>query len=126
MKDEALKLALKALVTLSEQSDCDIDSFTFGRFGGNTAITAIKEALAQPAQDPAGLIESLKDAKPCCGRYETCYRACTPRGKFLGQRDAQRPWVGIDWSEIPDEEFDRTAFTDGATWAERYLKEKNS
>jgi hypothetical protein len=45
----------------------------------------------QEAKDePVGLIESLKDAKPCCGQYETCWRACTPRGKFIGQRDAQR------------------------------------
>ena len=59
------------------------------------------EALAQPEQEPVGLIESLKDAQPCCGEYQTCWRACTPRGKFL----AQRTWVGltdeddIDWEE---------------------------
>jgi len=40
--------------------------------------------------EPVGLIESLKDAQPCCGQYATCWRACTPRGKFIGQRDAQR------------------------------------
>jgi hypothetical protein len=40
-------------------------------------------------QEPVGLIESLKDAQPCCGQYETCWRACTPRGVFIGQRDAQ-------------------------------------
>jgi hypothetical protein len=61
-KDEALKLALKALVTLSEQSDCDIDSFTFGRFGGNTAITAIKEVLAQPAPPPECKTEAEQTA----------------------------------------------------------------
>ncbi len=53
------------------------------------------EFLSTPPQqeaknEPVGLIESLKDAKPCCGQYETCWRACTPRGKFIGQRDAQR------------------------------------
>jgi hypothetical protein len=52
-------------------------------------ITAIKAAL-EAKDEPVGLIESLKDAQPCCGQYETCWRACTPRGKFLGQRDAQR------------------------------------
>ena len=45
---------------------------------------------AAPVQEPVGLIESLKNAQPCCGQYEACHRACTPRGKFLGQRDAQR------------------------------------
>ena len=34
--------------------------------------------LAQPEQEPA----------PCCGKYETCTRACTPRGLFLGKREA--------------------------------------
>ena len=47
--------------------------------------------MAQPEQEPVGLIESLKDAQPCCGKYQTCWRACTPRGKFL----AQRTWVGL-------------------------------
>ena len=26
---------------------------------------------------------------PCCGKYETCTQACTPRGKFLAKREAQ-------------------------------------
>jgi len=38
----------------------------------------------------------------------------------------QRPWVGIDWSEIPDEQFDNYHFGDGAKWAEQHLKEKNN
>ena len=25
---------------------------------------------------------------PCCGKYETCTQACTPRGRFLGKREA--------------------------------------
>jgi hypothetical protein len=97
-KDEALKLALKALETSMYPQQKQLQ-----------AITAIKEALAQqaldrkaenarelgldyePEQEPVGLIESLKDAQPCCGEYQTCWRACTPRGKFL----AQRTWVGL-------------------------------
>ena len=27
---------------------------------------------------------------PCCGKYETCSHACTPRGKWLGRREAER------------------------------------
>lgn len=38
----------------------------------------------------------------------------------------KRPWVGIDWSEIPDEQFDNYHFGDGAKWAEQHLKEKNN
>ena len=37
---------LDCLVKLSEQSDCDIDPFTFGRYGGNSAVTAAREYLA--------------------------------------------------------------------------------
>lgn len=58
------------------------------------------EVPAAPVQEPVAFIESLKDAQPCCGQYETCYRACTPRGKFLGHRDAKRQWVGLTLREI--------------------------
>jgi hypothetical protein len=62
-----------------------------------------KKLAHQEAKDePVGLIESLKDAQPCCGQYETCWRACTPRGEFLGQRDAQRTWVGLTNQELAD------------------------
>jgi hypothetical protein len=124
------------------------------RFIADRAITAIKAALANEAlerkaenarelgldyepleakDEPVGLIESLKDAKPCCGQYETCWRACTPRGKFIGQRDAQRTWVGLTDMEI-DQGLCRTnyamqtsgAWRDGVEWAEAKLKEKNT
>ena len=26
---------------------------------------------------------------PCCGKYETCSHACTPRGRWLGRREAE-------------------------------------
>jgi len=47
-----LQQALDVLVKLSEQSDCDIDPFTFGRYGGNVAIAALQAALAQPEPEP--------------------------------------------------------------------------
>lgn len=27
---------------------------------------------------------------PCCGKYETCSHACTPRGKWFGRREGRR------------------------------------
>ena len=92
------------------------------------------KALAQPEQEPVGLIESLKDAKPCCGEYETCWRACTPRGKFLGQRDAQRTWVGLTDEEIIDvihplvmaDMADEATDYEIARAIEAKLKEKNT
>ena len=88
-KDEVLKLALEKFEFMNH-----VDSIFEGEF--NFQINAIKEALAQPEQKPVGLIESLKDAQPCCGEYQTCWRACTPRGKFL----AQRTWVGLTEEDL--------------------------
>jgi len=81
-KDEALRLALEAFEYI-EHNYMSLPA------PATKAITAIKAAL-EANDEPVGLIESLKDAQPCCGQYETCWRACTPRGKFIGQRDAQR------------------------------------
>ncbi len=88
---EALRLALEYVELVPD------DRYNAEHIDQDALITAIKAALSGEAQtrsvvkdEPVGLIESLKDAKPCCGQYETCWRACTPRGKFIGQRDAQR------------------------------------
>ena len=43
------------------------------------AIADMELALAQPEQKP----------QICCGEYDTCLRACTPRGRHLAQ-PAQR------------------------------------
>ncbi len=90
-KDKALRLALEYVELVPD------DRYNAEHIDQDALITAIKAALSGEAQtrsvvkdEPVGLIESLKDAKPCCGQYETCWRACTPRGKFIGQRDAQR------------------------------------
>ena len=97
MTKEALKLALKALETSMYPQQKQLQ-----------AITAIKKSLANDTSqervdktsgnvhEPVGLIESLKDAQPCCGEYQTCWRACTPRGKFL----AQRTWVGLTEEDL--------------------------
>ena len=95
-KNEALQKALDALgPTPPDCCGCQEE--------WQIAIDAIKEALAndtsqervdktsESVHEPVGLIESLKDAQPCCGEYQTCWRACTPCGKFL----AQRTWVGL-------------------------------
>lgn len=83
---------------------------------------------AAPVQESVGLIESLKDAQPCCGQYEICHRACTPRGKFLGHRDAQREWVGLtleDKKEYLAGDFGGSR-ADAMDWTDKRLKEKNT
>lgn len=38
----------------------------------------------------------------------------------------QRTWVGLTWSDIPNEWVGNVAFMEGAKWAETKNKEKNS
>ena len=38
----------------------------------------------------------------------------------------QRTWVGLNWSDLPDEWVGKPAFMEGAKWAESKLKEKNT
>jgi NADH pyrophosphatase NudC (nudix superfamily) len=68
MKDEALKLALEALELLTDTEQ------TFGALDyGDNAITALKEALAQPAQE--------RNFCPRCGKRTadlTVIHTCTP------------------------------------------------
>ena len=73
-KDEALKLALEALQKLSEESDCNIYLFTFGRWGGHVATESLQKALAQPVQEPHNFC-------PRCGKRTadlTTIHTCTP------------------------------------------------
>lgn len=90
---EALKLALNALETADETEFWNKQK---------EAITAIKAALAQPAQPPLPVQEpfgyvSMYDnpifqkEKPEIGRWETLY--ITP---------PQRPWVGLTDKQMVD------------------------
>ena len=109
MKDEALKLALEALEYAST---------------GNRrpeiigpAITAIREALAQPAQEPDIYPEEARDM----GLEALAYYTTPPA--------AQRSWVGLT-----DEELDGIYAANGGTRTrkqiasaiEAKLKEKNT
>ena len=38
---------------------------------------------------------------PCCGKYETCSHACTPRGKWLGRREAERAALAAQPADAP-------------------------
>ena len=107
-KDEALNLALEAMLVnnsawkhLADSGDAGYwEAEEQGYYQLNEKAIKAVEAALEAKDEPVGLIDSLKDAKPCCGQYETCWRACTPRGKFIGQRDAQRTWVGLTDEEI--------------------------
>jgi hypothetical protein len=117
-KEEALKLALEALEGVLDDShkvlEASISGGLYEVVQCRDAITAIKQALAAPV--------------PCCGKYETCTQACTPRGKFLGAREAaaQRQWVGLTDEQI--KAIDEMALTKNMAIAMTMatVKEKNT
>lgn len=61
MNRALIQQVLDALEKLAEQSDCDIDPFTFGRYGGNLAIQALRAELAKPEPEPVGEVQAYDD-----------------------------------------------------------------
>ena len=41
-------------------------------------------------------------------------------------QDYKRPWVGLNWDDLPDIYVGDVSFLHGAKWAEAKLKEKNA
>ena len=105
-KDEALKLALEALQFNGNiwHMDCKKD----------VAIAAIKEALAQPEQEPFTYYDPVRDA----------IRPFRSEGDIpLYTTPPQRPWV-----DLTDDDCKGMSAGDRvvAMWANRILKEKNT
>jgi hypothetical protein len=117
MEREALKLALVALA--ESQTDNDTMEFWDRK---SKAITAIKAALAQPAQKPSywlGYGLQAHTDKP--------FDDATP----LYTTPPQREWVGLTDEEIDAlwQEWKDAVCLDHKTWAkaiEAKLKEKNT
>ena len=40
--------------------------------------------------------------------------------------EAEREWVGLTWNDVPDQWVGKVAFMEGAKWADKQLKEKNT
>ena len=104
-KDEALKLALEALVCLKK--DFDADQFEWEI--ADEAITAIKEAMAQPEQEPVEFEEWHKENyMQSLEKYGEIYKnnhvRCRHQG-WLGAQSLspQRTWVGLTDEEIQTE-----------------------
>jgi hypothetical protein len=113
-KDEALKLALKALeigLTLIE----DFGS-TEQLNAQHKAITAIYEALAQPEQEPVGKFAKFTDG---------IWREVTDGSAgVLLYTTPQRTWVGLTDEEI--ESLDLSNYVQVVRIVEQALKEKNT
>ena len=120
-KDEALKLALEALKQIDEAMPFPV---------AKLAQKAIKEALAQPEQEPVAwrtkvdhimFTSKRKDVLPLGGKLEPLYT--TP---------PQRTWVGLtdeEWNAIYYKFAEHGASVSGWDFAkaiEAKLKEKNT
>ena len=91
MKDEALKLALEAIEELRYSSS----TFKSDKLSAE-AITAIKEALAQPV-----LCKYGNEVQGCTSSPMNC-QCCFDSLDDLDEEPAQREWVGLTDEEIKD------------------------
>jgi hypothetical protein len=117
---EALKLALEALenaiaVRHGKDGTKFVDPLE------SNAITAIKEALAQPEQEPVAVVEYVGEDRP----NEGMLFKDLPAGTKLYTTPQQRPWVGL--TNEQREECTQSPFTeDNYEDIEDKLKELNT
>jgi hypothetical protein len=109
---EALKLALEALITITDAIYVNSQQEADAVYKANDAITAIKEALAQPAQEPWPE---------------------EPFGHMAGGvQPPQRPWVGLTDEDMKKSWYDMEnimgwySFQEVARAIEAKLKERNA
>ena len=113
-KDEALKLALEAL-------ELHLTHYEHGCVYLDPAVTAIKEALAQPEQKPVAWMDA--DGNVSDNNDHNCFPIP------LYTTPPQRTWVGLT-----DEEVDECYYWKDCQWTtdelvrhvEAKLKEKNT
>jgi hypothetical protein len=123
---EALKLALEALENELCIDWTNNDEFNASAEKMHEAITAIKEALAQPAQEP---VAWMCDGEPYAVkqmRLSINGGGEHPNQVPLYTTPQQRPWVGLT-----DEELSELSASGLALWAlwraiEAKLKKKNT
>ena len=118
MGHEALKLALEAL----EESQTDNDTMEFWD-RKSKAITALKEALAQPAQEPVACVMGTYGDMFVVGPLNSSVVFPTGMALYDGP---QRLWVGL--TEADFSAINQSCLTklQAATSAESILKERNS
>ena len=127
MTKEALKLALEALETPWNAPYVDGCDLALGK--KVKAITAIKEALAQPEQEPVAWRAWVSKFPQGTGSdwvYVTKpIMKDSVHNQPLYTTPPQRTWVGLtdkDWNRSKHN-YD---FQKGVDWAESILKEKNT
>ena len=135
-KDEALKLALRALERLACLGNGVMRGNSIGNQIAIDALTAIKDVLAQPEQEPVQTIPSFTQLQQIIKNLEHCLsrdskqeflrvwiRDWTEHKLSQNTTPPQRTWVGltdIDYAGLPLEQVGLVR------WAEAKLKEKNT
>jgi hypothetical protein len=125
MTQEALKLALDALENHTAIKHPQQIHYR------DKAITAIKEALAQPEQEPVVWVsEDVCEGQYIDGRPRKIWWECsTGVGTAFYTTPPQRTWVGLTDEEIAqgckESWVTEQAWQSAVWWAEAKLKEKN-
>ena len=125
MTQEALKLALDALENHTAIKHPQQIHYR------DKAITAIKEALAQPEQEPVVWVsEDVCEGQYIDGRPRKIWWECsTGVGTAFYTTPPQRTWVGLTDEEIAqgckESWVTEQAWQSAVWWAEAKLEEKN-
>jgi hypothetical protein len=126
-KDEALDLALEALELHGKQYPHMVKGYCLD------AITAIKQALAAPVQEPVAIPEYIRDAAKHLheNRFEPSFMVRAIVGWINGSpHAAKQPWVGLTDEEFEEIELGCRSTSSGKIMAmqkvEAKLKEKNA
>jgi hypothetical protein len=99
-KDEALKLALEALTRYVNEDDiCEgmpgNEPWVETKYMGEAAITAIKQALAEPVQPVAHCEQGPNFCKQCANQQaEDC-------AAILYRDHNEKPWVHVIQKDLP-------------------------
>jgi hypothetical protein len=132
MKDEALKLALEALEREEYRLRQTGQSQVYSGIG--FAITAIKQALASPVQEPVEFFDWYDNAHWGNEDFkEGCHRSWNAAIKYTTPPAAQRQWVGLTEDDLVEVCPDNStpmglgeAFVMYGRAIEAKLKEKNN
>jgi hypothetical protein len=81
------------------------------------ATTIIEQELAKPEE------------RVCCGDYEKCWKACTPRGRWLAEQELAKPEQASneppDYVEPPTSDY-HNGWEEGFEAAKNLFKEKST
>jgi hypothetical protein len=122
MTQEALKLALEALEFYYDMHEEEADA---------KAITAIKEALAQPEQEPVAIVHRNEYNEYRLEPHDNFDIKSIPFNIDVPLfKSPQRTWVGLTDEEIAhgwkESWVTEQAWQSAVWWAEAKLKEKNT